>query len=73
MLPCKLYNMVRESRIKKEPSQKFLKKACENGGMFRDARRIYQAEYSQAQRRFWYFPIVYDRQPNVKGYQLIKK
>lgn len=63
----------REKNMWKQPSQKFLKKAYLAGGLFRDSKRIYQAEYSQAQKRYWFFPIVYHTLPRIKGFQIMDK
>lgn len=59
--------------MRKEPTQKFLKEAYDNGGLFRDSRRIYQAEYSQAQKSYWYFPISYASEQKIKGFEIIKE
>lgn len=58
--------------MKKEPTQAFLKDVYNKCAFFRDSGHIYQAEYSQAQKQYWYFPIRSDIQ-KTKGYKIINK
>lgn len=59
--------------MKKQPTQEFLRKAYDAGAFIRDARRIYQVEYSQAQRQYWFFPIRLCGFQQIKGYEIIKE
>lgn len=59
--------------MKKQPTQELLKKAYDAGAFIRDTRRIYQVEYSQAQRQYWYFPIMLCGSQKIKGYEIIKE
>lgn len=57
--------------MKKQPTQEFLKKIYDACAFFRDTRRIYQVEYSQAQKQYWYFPIRWCSFQQIKGYKII--
>ena len=57
--------------MSKEPTQEFLKEVYEAGGFFKDSTRIYQVEYSQAQRQYWYFSVKYEKS-KIIGYKIVE-